>query len=98
MRKEVEERGISCDGLLKPEMRGLLDRDLSGIKRPPALMCGTQSIPAVITCYEIAQLEPLHDLKTMIGRRGKLSIIIRVRACWPNRLLHPITSLITVLC
>ena len=40
--------------------------DLSGVKRPPALLCGDRE--DLIEDYEIALIEPLHDLKNIINR------------------------------
>lgn len=66
LRAELEDRHIDVDGLDKCAMRGKLDRVLSGIRRPPALLCGEGEVD--LQRYEVAQLEPLHDLKTTIGR------------------------------
>ena len=40
--------------------------DLSGVKRPPALLCGDRE--DLIDGYEIALIEPLEDLKNLINR------------------------------
>lgn len=47
-------------------MKVKLEKELAGIRRPPALLCGEQEID--LTHYEVAQLEPLHDLKSIIGK------------------------------
>ena len=43
-----------------------LETQLAGIKRPPALLSSDTNID--LENYEVAHLEPLHDLKTMIGK------------------------------
>ena len=53
--------------MLKPEMKLRLEKKLAGIKRPPALLCGPDGNRDLVLEYEVAQLEPLHDLRTMIG-------------------------------
>ena len=48
-------------------MRKKLDKELSGIRRPVALMLtDDEEIRNKLGDYTISQLEPLHDLKTMI--------------------------------
>ena len=67
LRTELESRGVDCVEMLKPEMKLRLEKKLTGIKRPPALLCGPDGNRDLVLEYEVAQLEPLHDLRTMIG-------------------------------
>ena len=49
-------------------MKTKLDQLLCGIRRPIALMCEDGfSVDDKLMDYAIAQLEPLHDLKNIIG-------------------------------
>ena len=54
------------------ELKAKLDKELSGIKRPIALGLHADSgfiVDDKLLDYAIAQLEPLHDLKTIIGKQ-----------------------------
>lgn len=60
---------MDVEGLLKADMKKSLDEELSGVKRPIALLC-TDDIPIrrKTDNYLIAHLEILHDLKSLIGK------------------------------
>ena len=67
MRTELNDRGVETDGMNGTEMKTKLDQLLCGIRRPIALMCEDGfSVDDKLIDYAIAQLEPLHDLKTTI--------------------------------
>ena len=66
LRGECEDRGIDTDDLDKKLLRESLNVHLSGIKRPPALLCTEMTLD--LDNYDVASLEPLHDLKTIIGK------------------------------
>ena len=40
----------------------------AGVRRPPALLCADRDISPELSSYEVALLEPLHDLKNLIAR------------------------------
>ena len=69
MRDELTKQGKDIDGKTKDECRLKLDDHLAGIKRPLALLCtDTMSeLPRTHSRYSVAQLEILHDLKSIIG-------------------------------
>lgn len=68
MRQELTKRGVPTLGHNKAELREKLDRLLSGVRRPIALLANDdiELILNLLSEYAIAQLEPLHDLKTTI--------------------------------
>lgn len=41
---------------------------ITGVKRPPALLCSLKKDHIDLHSYEIAQTEPLHDFKNVIDR------------------------------
>ena len=51
LRQELEQRDIETDGLDKVALKQALDKELSGIRRPPALLCTGE--PLTLDCYEI---------------------------------------------
>ena len=65
MRAELEQRDIDSDGLDRLSLKKALETELAGIRRPPALLCS--DMPICLSSYEISHLEPLHDLKSIIG-------------------------------
>ena len=76
LRQEVQDRGVPALGESRNELRATLDKKLCGIKRPIAL--GLQSgngfmVDDKLLDYAVAQLEPLHDLKTIIGKYDKIT-------------------------
>ena len=74
LRQEVQDRGVPVLGESRNDLRATLDKKLCGIKRPIAL--GLQSgngfmVDDKLLDYAVAQLEPLHDLKTIIGKQSR---------------------------
>ena len=69
LRAELTSRDIDITGLDRDECKKALDDNLSGIKRPLALRCTNclDSLPSAHSQYTVAQLEILHDLKSIIG-------------------------------
>lgn len=67
MRAELQDRGHDTDGLDRAALKSALDKELSGVKRPPALLCGSTDTDLNLDSYYVTNLEPLHDIKTMIS-------------------------------
>ena len=66
MKKECTQRKIATLGHDKSALQKKLDARLSGVKRPLALLTNDDELSQQLTDYAVCQLEPLHDLKTII--------------------------------
>ena len=73
-------RGIDVDGGDREQCKIALDKHLSGVKRPLALLCTgcLRSLPTAHSQYMVAQLEILHDLKSIIGKKAFCSLLLFV--------------------
>ncbi len=70
LRRELEARGKTTNGKLKPDMQEELGRILKGAQRVPTLLVLNPQQPLIslnLSQYEILDCEPLHDLKGHIS-------------------------------
>ena len=66
LREELEARGQSTDGKMKPQLQSELISILEGAQRVPTLLAlnPTQSLASLnLETYEVLDCEPLHDMK-----------------------------------
>ena len=63
LRKELQARGVSTQGMLKPHLQTVLTNILQGVQRVPTLLtlCPIQTLCSLN--LEVIDCEPLHDLK-----------------------------------
>ena len=65
LKKELDDRGVDTDAMDKATLKQAIEKELAGMRRPPALLCS--EVEMDLTGYEVAHVEPLHDIKTTIS-------------------------------